>query len=397
MSICTFWKVLCDCCIFIGIMGSMPDFFPCRIPLIIPAIVCALSAASACYCRRKGHFAISVICALLPLVLFLFATSGAEMLILIPPVLYAVLYGILGRYALEYRTFRKAYPLTAGILFVWAVMLTVPANIDLKHRYLQDVPFIFGALYLLSGVLLLQQLRMGNSCDQRSNWVQYATIAGSFTLAVGFSYLLGQILNGFIKLLAFLASFLNREAEKPGGYFDYQKQKTELTQELYPPPEPSAPAWHHYNDIPPKVVEEPAEKDPWLLIAGILCVLVVIAVIMLAKSKKHIPSEAKEVYEGSVLLFQKEKKRPKQPNRSKIRKYYQEYLRLERGRGVKLRQFMTSADILDASACGADSEAARTLREVYVAARYGENTEITPEQVQIAKAALKQIRASSRK
>lgn len=62
---------------------------------------------------------------------------------------------------------------------------------------------------------------------------------------------------------------------------------------------------------------------------------------------------------------------------------------------MKLRHHMTSADILNASAPETDPEAARTLREIYVAARYGENREITPAQVQTAKAALKQLRTSS--
>lgn len=397
MSICAFWKVLCDCCIFIGIMGSLPDYFPCRIPLIIPAVGCAVTAAGACYCRKKGYSAVSVIISLLPLLLFRHAGTVKEALIFIPPVLYAVLYGILGRYDLDYRAFRRAYPRNAVILFAWAFLLLMVPDFDPNRQYLPDVAFCFGVLYLLSGVLLLQQLRMGKSCDQRSNWIQYAAVFGSFALAAGGIYLVVQLLRLLVHSYALLSSLLYREFEKPNGYFDFQKQKAELSEELYPTAPPSQPAWHHFNDAPPPVAEEAVQEEPWLLIIGIVCVLTVVAVIMLVKSKKQVYSEAKEVYDGSIFLFRKESKRPKYSNRSKIRKFYREYLRLERGRGVKLRRFMTSADILDVSSFEADSEAAKTLRQMYVSARYRENSEPTPEQVQTAKAALKQIRTSSHK
>ena len=399
MSIRVFLKILCDCCVLIGILGTMPDFFPNAIPLIIPAVACAISAAGACCFRRKGKVVFSVIIAAIPLFLLRSAGNLKEMLILIPAIVYAVLYGILGRFELEYVRFRKEYPRNAMLLFAWFYATILISDIDLDHLYMPDTAFWFGVLYLVSGVLLLQQLRMGNCCDQRSNWVQYSLILGGTSCVVSAYFLVRQmILTGsqlIYKLFATIVMYFQDAVYNLfdiDGYNEYREMKIENTagpEGAAPPPPPEVGS----AELPQEAVQE----ERWIFIVVILCVMILFAVIMLATTQKLVQSEDGESYTGSVFRFRRDKKSPNSTNRSKIRKYYREYLRIERGRGVKLRGYMTSADILSAVSSQTNRNAAEKLREVYVAARYRENSEITPEQVQTAKLALKQIRGASQK
>ena len=401
MSTCDFWTVLGDCCSFFGILGSLSDLFPRNLPLIVPVVACAASAAGACFFRNRNKTAISLMVALLPLLLFLPNGTVREKLILIPVVLYTVIYGILGRFELEYDIFRRDYPRIVVVLCVWFLLVTLLPHLDvndldMKKLYQPDTAFWFTALYLLSGTLLLQRQRMGSNCDVRSNWVQYATIIGSVTLVVVGAFFFKQIVAAIMGLYALLSIYTYKESSGAGGYLEYQKVKIEITEGTAPPP-PSQPEWHHYNNMPSKLAEEASKEDPRLLIAVILCVLVAVAVIMLSKSKKRVEGgseETEEVYEGSVFLFYK-KKPSRDSNRNKIRKYYRDYLNIERKRGVILRNHMTSADILDAAAYATDREAAKSLRQVYIAARYNEKADISTEQLAAAKAALKRIRSTA--
>lgn len=397
MIICVFLKILCDCCIFFGIMGSMPDLFPSQISLIIPVFCCAASAAGACYFRKKNNLVISIIVAILPLLLFLSEGTVREKLILIPAVLYTVVFGILGRFDLDYYTFRKEYLRNIALLLIWNFLVALLPHLDMNDTYLTDVAFWFSALYLLSGVLLIQRLRMGDSCDKRTNWVQQATIIGSVSVVVGFSILIRFIM----RLLVFFmgSSLIVEEIKKATGYYDMQRMRYELTKDMYPMPTtpPAQQEWNPYNVASVESHEEVAMEYRWMIIGAILCVLVLIAVVMLAKAKKHVhwDSEFEEAYEGSAFLFHRERKPTNRSNRSRIRKYYREYLRIERSRGMKLRSHMTSADILDLSPDTTDQQAAKQLRELYIIARYKEKTEISGEQVSAAKSALRRIRSST--
>ena len=78
-------------------------------------------------------------------------------------------------------------------------------------------------------------------------------------------------------------------------------------------------------------------------------------------------------------------------NREKIRKVYRDFLGLTRKRGIKITDKMTSEEVLNAIKEICDEQGAVALRDVYIIARYNDYADINPDQVRIAKEALKQI------
>ena len=83
-------------------------------------------------------------------------------------------------------------------------------------------------------------------------------------------------------------------------------------------------------------------------------------------------------------------------NRGKVRHYYREFLKMERKRGMKLRKDYTTADILQRISQDTDPEGAGELRSIYLAARYDERTEITAEQAEAARLALRRSRGGQK-
>ena len=83
-------------------------------------------------------------------------------------------------------------------------------------------------------------------------------------------------------------------------------------------------------------------------------------------------------------------------NRGKVRHYYREFLKMENRRGLKLQKHYTTEDILLRISGDTDREGAAELREFYLLARYDERNDITPEQAEAAKLALRRSRGGQK-
>ena len=66
----------------------------------------------------------------------------------------------------------------------------------------------------------------------------------------------------------------------------------------------------------------------------------------------------------------------------------------EKRKGRKIHTDQTSEDLLTGLAYGTDPKGAARLREVYIQARYDDVRNVTQEQVEQAKSALKQYKGS---
>jgi len=80
-------------------------------------------------------------------------------------------------------------------------------------------------------------------------------------------------------------------------------------------------------------------------------------------------------------------------NAHQIRKIYRQYMELMRQHGVLIQRDSTSLDILDEAEQISLSPAAKTLRELYLKARYADGGAVSREDVQEAQRCLQEIRS----
>ena len=78
-------------------------------------------------------------------------------------------------------------------------------------------------------------------------------------------------------------------------------------------------------------------------------------------------------------------------NARQLRRIYKTYLEYRRDKGVAVYPSDTSAEVLDKDLQMSESKDAVRLRELYLAARYGNPSAVTREQVQEAQACLERI------
>ena len=94
---------------------------------------------------------------------------------------------------------------------------------------------------------------------------------------------------------------------------------------------------------------------------------------------------------GAVRAGRKARKAPPLSPARQLRRIYKTYLEYTGSKGLARRAGDTSQDILDRADKLRQSEDARRLRELYIAARYGDPKAVTRDQVQEAQGCLERI------
>ena len=136
------------------------------------------------------------------------------------------------------------------------------------------------------------------------------------------------------------------------------------------------------------------EKEPsywWIVLVA--AVAIVVGILLLRSFSRRKSSVSSEEAVKQIETSGQKHKDKYRTNRGKVRHYYREYLRYEQKRGLRLKKYDNSGDILRKSSPDSNKAAAAALRQIYLQARYDEQREITREQADQAKALLKKIRS----
>ena len=146
----------------------------------------------------------------------------------------------------------------------------------------------------------------------------------------------------------------------------------------------------------------PSEVSLWLMVVFLAAVLVFIAIWLIRRKregsgKPRIVRENVErpVFEGLLRRSSRESAVPS--NVRQIRRIYRSYLNLVRSLRMKISPSDTSEDVLDLSSECLDIPENAALRELYIAARYGDPKAVTARQVSEAKRCLGVIEAAKRR
>lgn len=407
MSICMFLKVFGDLCLCYSVVSALPALFAHEMSFLWVALICGLGGGVAGLLSEQGKGRFRFWALLLPASTLLLAGSLIEVLMLIPAIAYSAVLICREHMVLEYYDFRAFY---LRALALWALFLAVVGMLfgfeSESHQSTMTFDFMgtlsYGLLYALSGVLLLRQLRLG--VDTRSgaramNGIQLVLLLSGTVVLVAVIVtveqiyhedllallmmvipvllsapfvFLGAVLEVLIRLFAMLPNYRRYEEtvqEGSGAWADTVISTEETTLEEL------------------QAAQEAA--FPWWLAVLVLALLVVLLLYMLKILRAHSEGQGSAGTMGTVTPQRREKKAVNRSNRGKVRKAYRTYLKAEKNSGLKLKTNQTSEDILRLVTSDTDPDAAARLRQVYLAARYDESRDITPDQVKAAKDALR--------
>lgn len=404
MSFAMILKMFADCSLSFAILGMVETEF--TVPLLIPAVLYAVSAGIAAFFEEKSRPVLRRLCALLPWGCLLFGSNLLQILLLAVPAAYCSLVILFGVLELEYYTYRQFLLRSLLLMGVGCFMVGVWSFVN--QAVLEQPPleiqslFRYGLVHLVCSIVLLRQLRLGIGARAEGNGRQMTTmltVVGTIILCTmlgepflqqGVKIVVGAVLAVVaipfmlvVELLVRLSKHTSAQSkhfflESKGRVDEIRKGLQQVIHNIETAPEP-----------------EPVDISNFVTVA-IVVILVVAAGVLLIKSFQK---QRQTVYVaetvGSVPKLPKKKKQPLLSNRNKVRQTYRSFLRTEQALGMKLLRSDTSEDVLGRIHRNTDRAGANDLRNVYLAARYDERHNISRDQVEEAKRALKAARKKS--
>ena len=409
MNFHVFLKVFGEVCLYFGCVGALPALFPHDLFPLLPAAVCAIPAAIAAFLSDHGKVPPRFLLLLLAMSSLLLGSSLMEWLILLPPVIYVASLILRDEWTLEYFHFREQFRKTLTIMIITLVLVHFGVLIESRSQRTHVLDSIALLQHLLiygfCGIVLQLQLRLGT--DRKGihylsslQLLLVTVCTGALVLAIvaaerflssrgispgqligyGLQIIFGVFLSVFQRLFTIVAEMiktakrLRLEDNASSDVDPVTVMPMEQMQQLLP-------------DAP-----QEAAPFPWWLAILVLILLTGILILLsrVLRGRKPEGHHSETVRQLSPSVRQKQPSR--RGNRSRLRKVYREFLKSEKRRGHRLRPWHTSLDILDDVQPGGDPEAAARLRNLYLSARYDPGSNVTPQQVQEAKDALKQYR-----
>lgn len=403
-----FLRIFSDCCIIFALLGCCPMLLPYSYPLLAAALIYGLSAALASFLYDKGKKVLSRVCVILPFFSLLMAGSAHEMLILVLPLLYTAFVIMQGQMYLEYFSYRKFFIRSLIILgAIWAIMsigvyIEDPRGIHEKVIF-TEVILQYTLVHFLCGIVLQRQLRLGAQARAKGEAGQLIGMLGSAgVVAAGFFFTESIVRDGTLDVLRKIVSILTVPFQMLLGLFVYLMENVEQMQESKEYQE----AWENsdysyaggytdYQEMMSELLEEAPQQghSPWIMVFAAVAVVVILVLMVIAFTK------ILRTGSGAIVISEvrggekKKNKVPRLSNRGKVRQTYRDFLRHERQRGFQLKTHYTTADILRKVSSPAIETPASQLREVYLRARYDEEREVTREQADAARDALKSIKS----
>lgn len=291
----------------------------------------------------------------------------------------------------EYWRFKRTYIAFIAItLLLCLVAVFFVMAYSTRHQIDMNMPAILGftAAGGLVGFIVLSEMRSGEP-DLKWRTLNAARIIGIFVVAA-----LVLILAFYI--LKYLFSLIRPvEDAKAIPKVEFQGEGAKMVHAPYGPNlDISNSAYKDANDMEYTVINyievEEQKGFPWqLVVIGVL--IAGAAAFIVYRIMKRRPKKVEKVDEE---LPPEEKQR--QDNIMKIRATFKTYMDYVQSHGAELEKGSTSEDVIniahESEASNENlSEAEKTLREIYIRARYGKSSDITEDDVKTAQSCLDEI------
>lgn len=401
------YRFTADICFYYAILSIFPFLAPMHGPMALFAAASLAVSLAAVYVPWAP---LRFVLALLPGLAFL--TARPAFMLVFPALawVYLILVLTAGRFSVWLEDYRRSY-----WVMLAACLLSMGGSILLcliKPGFALILPgMYYGTAFLCLGVFAMRRLQMNAEMSLHWNLANGAAVIGVPLLAAGCSALLWQLLRLMLRLLKPVVDYLRPIVKRcivwlvntilpidPDVPAPTPTPRPTLT------PEEAAitePGWA----TPTPRVDFGWEIDPALFEkarrVGVIALLVLLVLALLALILYR--ARRNRTRAGQETVFEETEEGRPSPRRKKagsagdasdarkIRSIYRKYMQAMRKQGVQIRKGSTSRDILNEAEQISLSPGARRLRELYLAARYGEGDAVTPQDVREAALCLRQV------
>ncbi|MBO4377930.1 MAG: hypothetical protein J5889_03145 [Clostridia bacterium] len=396
-------RITGDICFFFSVLSIFKAFQAWRLPMALFAAACFLLGFVIVRCANP---ALRGILALLPALCFLTAKPGWLLLIPAAAWIYYVAVMVIGNYAMPLDEYRRAF--TAMLIVCLFFIAANIANSTIYSGKMISVDsLVYAFVFLFLGVIAMRRMQMGREMNWAWKWRNALSVAGFPVLAVGVSVVLFVVLRythwGLTTVLRPLGVFLNWLLHKlfPTGNAPIEsmslqqvmaRSAIEFNNKWEAEGEDESIMAGKGENFDRMVIERLASIGGYVIL-GLLLALVLFLVLRRVYRMKPISREEPEYEETERAESGKRRRRrrkmPVLGNARQLRRVYKTYLEYRHEQGMAVEAADTSAQILEKET--EEKEDAARLRELYIAARYGDPGAVTRKQVQEAQACLERI------
>ena len=407
MKLTFVFRIAAEICFYFSVLHAATLANAFTLPMALFAAACLLLGL---VIVRIQNPVIRGILALLPGLCFLLAPFTWLLILPVFAWIYYILVMVLGHYAIPLEEYRKAFifMLSVSLFFVAA---NIANSTLIRNQVISAESLVYALVFLILGIFVMRRLRMGAQMDMRWQLRNVLSVVGIPLLAIGaalavflllrFStYALGAILAPIGRFFIWLFHQLFPTGNSPIDEMTLEEamqpfsivQPVELEESGSVSEELRALEVSNFNEL---LIERAAAVGGWILL-GILLVIVLLLIWRHAR-KNEAKADEELMYEEYESAPSKGRKRRKNRlpllagNARQLRRIYKTYLEYRRDKGVAVYPSDTSAEVLEKDMQMAESKDAARLRELYLAARYGNPSAVTREQVQEAQACLERI------
>ena len=407
MKLTFVFRIAAEICFYFSVLHAATLANAFTLPMALFAAACLLLGL---VIVRINNPVIRGVLALLPGLCFLLAPFTWLLILPVFAWIYYIIVMVLGHYAIPLEEYRKAFifMLSISLFFVAA---NIANSTLMRNQVISAESLVYALVFLILGIFVMRRLRMGAQMDMRWQLRNVLSVVGIPLLAIGaalavflllrFStYALGAILAPIGRFFIWLFHQLFPTGNSPIDEMTLEEAMKPFSIVQPVSLEESGSVSEEMRGLEISnpyelLIERAATIGGWILL-GILLVIVLLLIWRHAR-KNEAKADEELMYEEYESAPVKGRKRRKNRlpllagSARQLRRIYKTYLEYRRDKGVAVYPSDTSAEVLEKDMQMAESKDAVRLRELYLAARYGNPSAVTREQVQEAQACLERI------
>ena len=388
------FRITGDLCFYFAILSIFDSLRVFRLPMAAITVSCFVLGFVIIRCRSR---LVRLLLSLLPALCFLLAESSYLMLFPALGLLYYVLVMTAGAFAMPLDEYRRGYRLQL-VIALFFIAANIANSTLYRSRFLSPDGLVYVFLFLFLGVLTMRGMQMGASMDLRWRLNNLLSVVGLPLCAVGASLLLFLFLRFSAPVVAYLFYPIGRFLVwLIAKLFPRQELEIVVPPELAIGQRPPSIAYKVEDSEGPQFVSSDSGGPfsgnllgqmsmigAYVVFILLLALALWVILFLVRRSRPQFDFD-EAYYEDSAAADKERRTRRRGGGRlgraGQLRRIYQVYLETMAARGVSIDKADTSADVLtNAAGSGESAEAAR-LRELYIAARYGDPKAVTAEQV----------------
>ena len=397
-------RVTGEICFFFSILHIFDFYRSMWLPMALFTAACFLLGF---LIVRLERWPLRLLLSLLPGLCFLMAPLHPLLAFPALAWIYYILVMTRGNCALPLEEYRRSYTWML-VLSLFSIAANI-ANSTLFRGHLISVEsLVYVALFLILGVIAMRRMQMGGDMSRSWKLSNLLSVAGFPLIVVGVAILLFLLLR-FTKpaleyLLAPVGQFILWLFNKlfPGGSditFAVEVTvaphvpKTGFSNNSYGHAQRALDDYDGFESTH-HLLDKASSIGAYVLL-GILLLLALYLILRHARRNRPLTEGADYYEETEEDAPDRKKKRKKAPrvtgNARQLRRIYQTYMEFVNESGMSIGKADTSQDILERSQKIKETPEAERLRQLYIAARYGDPNAVTREQVKEAQACLEVI------